>query len=131
MDLIPANVEQTFKDCLFKEGEETNDFVEAHAVMMHVGFHPKRLEEKQKDIESMLLQLHDNFMQTKGGGWTFLNGCLTNKGDQWTGEHNTVDLLICLGLAIKKVEFSMDRIFWRSMPGGMPFFVVKDKDIVI
>lgn len=127
MELTPANVEQTFKDCLFKKGEETKGFIEAHAIMMRVGFHPIRLEEKRADIESMLLQLHDNFKQTKGGGWTFLNACLTNKGDQWTGEHQTMDLLVCLGLAIKKVEFQLEREFWQSMPGGMPFFVVMDK----
>lgn len=127
MELTPTNVEQTFNECLFKQGEDTTNYIESCAVMMRVGFHPERIEEKRKDIEEMLLQLHDNFKQSIGGGWTFLNACLTKTGDQWTGEHQTMDCLVALGLAIKKVEFQMPREFWSSMPGGMPFFMVKDK----
>lgn len=127
MELTSVNVEQTFKECLFKEGEETKDFVEAHAVKMHVGFHPQRLESKRKHIETMLMQLPTQFMETGGGGWSFLNACTTKDGNQWADDHQIVDLLVCLGLATAKVQFQLQRELWQSLPGGMPFFVVKDK----
>lgn len=127
MELTPSNVEKTFNECLFKEGESASDYIEAHSIMMRVGFHPERIKEKQKDIEGMLCQLHGNFMQSNGGGWTFLNACLNKDGEQWTGEHLTIDCLLALGIAIKKVEFQLARELWQSLPGGMPFFFVKDK----
>ena len=127
MELTSANVEKTFKECLFKRGENTSNYIEAHAITIRIGFHPQRIEEKRKDIDDMLLQLHGNFMESQGGGWTFLNACLNKDGKQWTGEHQTMDCLLALGLAIKKVEFQLARELWQSLPGGMPFFFVKDK----
>jgi hypothetical protein len=37
-----------------------------------------------------------------------------------------MDELVCLGLAIGKVEFQMTRDMWSILPGGVPYFSVKD-----
>lgn len=122
MELTGINVDKIFRACLFNEGEDTSNHVLAHGVRHKVGFHPGRLEEHRGDIESMLSQLSDDF--TKQGGMSFLNACITKDGEHW-GEHPTVDQLVCLGLAIGKVEYCFPRESWNILPGGMPYFSVK------
>jgi hypothetical protein len=34
--------------------------------------------------------------------------------------------LFCLGMAIGKVECLMPRKMWTILPGGMPYYLVKD-----
>lgn len=130
MELTGENVSKTFLSLLFKEAEIPQAKVNAvpiEGVILRVGFNPERLKEKQTDIEQMLLQLPDQFMKSKGGGWSFLNACEDNKGSQWTGLHQTMDELLTMGLAINKVSFVMPREMWNFLPGGMPYFVVNDK----
>jgi hypothetical protein len=131
MQLTSENTHSIFMECLFTdnevEGGMPEHFIEAEGVMVHVGFHPGRIEEHTQDITDMLLQLPKEFMQSMGGGWTFLNACNDNQGNQWTGEQQTMDELVCLGLAIKKVQFQLPRSIWQALPGGMPYFSVLDK----
>jgi hypothetical protein len=61
-----------------------------------------------------------------GGGWSFLNACVTKDGVQWTDLHRTVEALVVLGIAAGKVAWMLPRKIWSALPGGMPYFVVKD-----
>lgn len=122
MELTGTNVDKVFRECLFEDGEDTTNHVKACGVRTNVGFHPGRLEERKPDIVSMLGQLSDDF--TKNGGMSFLNACITKEGEHW-GEHPTVDQLLCLGLAIDKIEYCFPRENWNVLPGGMPYFLVK------
>lgn len=132
MQLTSENVEQVFRSCLFKEGENTTGYVEAHAVRLRVGFHPVRIEENREAIKEMLSQLPYEFHQEEegvegkaGGGWSFLNMCQDIKGTQWTDFHDRMDQLLSLGLALKLVEYLMpDRNLWGIFPGGMPYITV-------
>ena len=125
MELSSANVEEIFSDCLFEAGEDTSKRILAEGIIRKVNFHPQRLEAHKNDIISMLHQLPDNFHQDKGGGWTFLNACLNNNGEQWTGLHYTMEQLVLLGIAIDKVAFPFPKDMWSALPGGVPYFVVK------
>jgi hypothetical protein len=58
-----------------------------------------------------------------GGGASFMNACMTVEGELW-GQHQNIDELLCLGLAINKVKFFIPKEMWSALPGGMPFFVV-------
>ena len=89
--------------------------------MMKCGFHPQRLESHKAEIKQLLAQLPHQF--NEGGGWTFLNACVTEAGDQW-GEHRNIDQLLMLGVASKLAEYCMPREFWPVLPGGMPYFKV-------
>lgn len=40
--------------------------------------------------------------------------------------YNTIDQLLAMGIASKKAAFLMPREMWSMLPGGMPYFVVKD-----
>ena len=44
---------------------------------------------------------------------------------QWTGFHQTMDELVCLGLAIEKLSYLMPREYWKILPGGMPYLVIE------
>lgn len=125
MKLTSENVSKILNDCLFKEGEDTTKHIVAHAVRLKIGFHPERLESHKQEIIEMLNQLPEEFKASGGGGMSFMNACVDAEGDQWA-EHSNIDELLCLGLAIQKVEFTLPREDWRILPGGMPYFVVNN-----
>jgi hypothetical protein len=126
MKLTVENLEAVILDCLFKEGEDTSTHVIGNGVMTKMGFNPERLKANESNILNMLKCLPDEFMKSKGGGWSFLNACVDREGVQWTGMHSTVDKLLVLGTAINKVIYPMPRELWTALPGGVPYFVVTD-----
>ena len=124
MELTSKNVNDTFKNCLFSDGENTENYVKAESIEMTIGFHPERLQDNKGKISLMLNDLPDSFMKNKGGGMSFLNMCQDKKDNQWTGSHETMDQLVALGLASNKMSYLMPREMWISFPGGMPYLVV-------
>jgi len=131
MNLTAHNSHETFMKCLFKDGEPTDGYKEAHGVMMRVGFHPGRLEENKENIYSMLAGLPNEFKKSGGGGWTFLNACQDKNGVQWADLHSTIDELLCLGLAIDAVKFQLPREMWSVLPGGVPYFSVEIPEVQV
>jgi hypothetical protein len=125
-ELNAENVHKTFMDCLFKEGEPTENHIVAQGVMLKVGFHPDRLKEKEQAIAEILSGLSSDFKKSGGGGMTFLNMCNDANGVQWADLHQTMDELVCLGIASKKLSFVMPREMWDMLPGGMPYVVVSE-----
>lgn len=96
-------------------------------ITKHFGFFPERIESKREEIKEMLLELPNEFMQSGGGGWSFLNACLTKDGIQWTDFHERMEQLFAMGNALGLSEYMMPREMWAYLPGGMPYIVVKDK----
>lgn len=80
--LDSAKVDKIFMNCLFKEGEDTSKHIPAEGMVCTVGFHPERLESHRQEVEEMLLDLPEEFMQDRGGGWSFLNACNNREGIQ-------------------------------------------------
>ena len=77
------------------------------------------------EIENLLSQCDPTFFDTsEGKGWSFLNFCQDGKGELWTGVHKICDCLICLGLAIGKVNFLLPRELWDVLPGGVPYLQI-------
>ena len=125
MKLTAENVNSIFMDCLFKEGEPTENLVKAEGVISTFGFHPGRIKKHTKEIYDMLKQLHKEFQKDSGGGMSFLNACNDKDGNQWTGLHQDMEQLVVLGIAINKVRYCLPRELWSSLPGSMPYFVVE------
>ncbi len=124
--LTPHHVEAVFKACLFKDGEDTSDHIVAEGIVHTVGFHPGRIEERRQEIHDMLAELPDEFKTSGGGGYSFLNACLDRHGNQWTGGlHQAQEQLVQLGIAIGEVEYCLPRDMWSVLPGGVPYFMVK------
>lgn len=126
MELTPKNVEDLFLECLWGEEENTEDALMVEGVMMKAGFRPEKIEANKENIIALLDQCHPNFKTSTGAqGWSFLQFSLNKDDKLWTGEHRIADLLICLGLAIDKVEFNLPKEFWKVLPGGVPYLQVK------
>ena len=126
MNLTSENVEQVFMDCLFKDGEKTDDHIKAEGITSTIGFHPDRLATHKKDVQSMLHCLPDDFHSKGGGGMSFLNACNDKDGHQWTDFHQRMEQLFQLGIGLKLAKWQMPRQMWAMFPGGMPYVVVLD-----
>ena len=87
-------------------------------------FRPGRLEEKRAKVTEWLKALPLQFRKNSGGGWSFLNACNQENGVQWTGFHQRMDQLFCLGMGLGLVECQMPREMWKILPGGMPYYVI-------
>ena len=123
--LSSEQVNAIFTDCLFQDDEDTSEHIKAEGITMTVGFHPERLESHRVEIEAMLGELPDEFQESGGGGWSFLNACNDKHGNQWTGSHQRMEHLFQLGIAIGKVEYQFSREMWHALPGGMPYYIIK------
>jgi len=121
--LSSINVNEVFMDCLFAAGEETITHVVGKGILNDFAFHPERLEKHRDEIKAMLLQLPETFYASKGGGWSFLNACMTQEGEQW-GEHESMQQLLALGTATEDAKIMLPHDMWDMLPGGMPYFSV-------
>lgn len=110
---------------LIKDDEDTSDHIVAEGVLQAVGFHTGRVEEHRQEIHDMLAELPDDFKISRGGSYSFLNACLDKYGNQLTGLHRTQEQLVRLDIAIGNVEYWFPRETWAALPGGMPYFMVK------
>ncbi len=122
---IAARVEEILRDSLYRPEEVTGnaapaEAVTAEGVMAKFAFHPGRLESHKAEIAEICNQLPDEFQESKGGGWSFLNLCMTKDGQQW-GEHRNCDQLVALAIASKQGSFLLPRDLWTSLPGSMPY----------
>ncbi len=124
--LDSKRVTEMLHDCLFKEGEDTSSHVKAEGIMHTMGFHPERLESYRREVEGMLYDLPEAFMESGGGGWSFLNACIDKEKRQWTDLQPVVEELLLLGLGLNKVKFILPREVWSALPGGVPYFIVLD-----
>lgn len=124
LQLTVENVSRIMKECLYKEDEPITSPTVVHGVVRTFGFNPAKLQLHKKEISEMLDYLPETFHESTGGGWSFLNACMTKDGKQW-GEQPNVEELMVLGMAINKVNLLMPHDLWHLLPGGMPYFSVK------
>ena len=127
MELTVENVEEVFKDFLFREGEDVTKAVKVAGIVHNYGFHPERLKSHFDDIDRFLNQLPDSFHERSGGGMSFLNMCDDKDGHQW-GEHLYMEQLVALGTGVSRVKYCMSRDMWTVFPGGMPYIVILKRE---
>lgn len=126
MSLTAENVNLVYERCA-TEYDPDNIFIHANGIENNARFSHDILETYRESILDMLAELPDEFHAGFGNGWTFLNMILDRNGDQWTDFHATCDRLLCLGLAIGAVEYTIkQRDLWRMFPGGMPYITIKN-----
>lgn len=129
--LISAErVEDILRDCLFDsiDGDPPEgSYVRANGIIHDYGFDPAKLEIHRDEVAGMLKNLPIQFRSTDvggGGGWSFLNACQDANDVQWTGLHQTMEHLLCLGIAMDLAKWLMPRETWSAFPGGMPYVLV-------
>ncbi len=128
----PEQVNSAFLDCLYRseeivDGKQPDDAVIVEGILQKFGFHPQRLESHREQVTKWLLALPDQFLESKGGGWSFLNACNDRNDEQWTGLHQRMDQLFSLGIALGLAAYPLPRDMWDVLPGGMPYIIIKDK----
>ncbi len=122
--LTSENVERIFIDCLFQEKEAQDNPIIVEGIVSNYGFHPGRINKYKSEIYNLLKQLPKEFQKNGGGGMSFLNACNDKNGNQWTGLHNIMEQLFCLGIGIGKVKYCLSRQLWNCFPGNMPYVVI-------
>lgn len=123
MPLTSENVQSIFNECL--KTDESTETITAHGVKIKAIFNSDRINARRADIIDMLEELPDTFHVGSGDGWTFANMCINADGEQWTDLHHVCDQLVCLGLAINAVQFTVkQRDLWRMFPGGLPYITI-------
>ena len=118
---------KVFEECLIgssksSEGEPT---IQVEGVQCIFTFSSPKLESYRKLITGWLSLLPHTFRRSGGGGWSFLQACCQEDGVQWTGFHQSMDQLFCLGMGLDLVKNQLPRNFWSSLPGGMPYYVIE------
>ena len=130
MELTAENVRDVLKGCLWQDlplGVDIEDIDGAVVVVgiaRKFGFRKSALETRAGDIAELLGQLPAQFIETRGGGWSFLNACNDKDGRQWTDFHMDMEALFALGIAVGKARWCFDRDLWPSLYGGMPYVMV-------
>ena len=114
-----TRLREIIRDCLFTNDEDTSTAILVEGVVRKFGFHPERLRQYKSEIADMLRQLPNEF---HNDGWSFLNACVDQKGNQW-GEHKDIEELFVLGEALGLVKCLMPRELWGVLPGGMPYYM--------
>ena len=69
--------------------------------------------------------LPHQFRKSAGGGWSFLNACNQEDGEQWTGLHQRMDQLFAMAIGLGLAKWCLPRAMWDVFPGGMPYVVVE------
>ena len=128
-----TKLREILMDCLYRDEERVEGKsnwgipkpVLVEGVVSRFGFHPGRLDVHCEAILEFLHALPNEFQAPPegGGGWSFLNACMTKDGEQWGGQ-KSVDELMCLGMAIGHVKILLPRDMWGVLPGGVPYFSV-------
>ena len=116
MSISAERVEDLFIHCLSKDGTIVEGITARYG--MDVTGH-------EDEIAEMLSHLPDEFMAEGGGGWSFLNACVDNKGNQWTGSHQIMENLFVMGIAADKAQWVIPKELWSALPGGVPYVVIK------
>ena len=111
---------KAFMDCLFKEGEDTTNYVKVEGLTCTFRLHPQRLEEKRELVTALLSKLPANYKE----GWTFLNLCTTKDGKQWA-DQRVCEQLMVMAIGLGMMKYCMPRTMWAILPGGVPYLIIK------
>ena len=127
MTLDAKVVSNIFQDCLFKEHPSVGtNFIKAEGITTNVGFNPVKIEKHVEEIKSLLDELHAEFKESSGGGWSFLQMYVDKNDNQW-GDHPNMQELMLLGIATGYVNYLLPREKWSVLPGGVPYIVIHDE----
>ena len=93
-------------------------------IMNKFVFDPEKVLKFEGEVIAMLDELDENIREdSEGKGVSLIVIPVDKHGNQW-GEQRNADELMVPGMAIGRIKYLMEnRIFWRIMPGGVPYYV--------
>ena len=121
-----SRVSKLFMECMFNDVEDAkiHEPVIVEGIKIAIGLHPQYLEEHKSEINDIIDQLPTEFSK----GFSFLGLSNDINGNQWTGMHQVMEQILLLGLAIKRMEYCAPKELWSSLPGGMPYLFILDRE---
>jgi hypothetical protein len=120
--LSSQTIDDLMHDCL----TEDSDGLTVEGVVNNYVLDKKALETHREDLKALAAQLPLEFHMSTGGGWSFRNLCMNREGVQWTSFHHVQEALCVLLIGLDVAEWVLPREMWQILPGGMPYFVIKD-----
>lgn len=123
--LNPTAVSGIFRACLAPE-DDHREWITVDGVVDMAHFYVDCIARHEAQIDAWLDALPEEFHED-GGGWSFLNACTDRTGLLWTGEQRVAEQLLMLGTARGRVVCQLPREVWPSLPGGVPYYVIKAK----
>lgn len=122
MDLTSDNVQAIIGDCM-GEDENNPDGIKVEGIVNNYWLDKTKLESHRDEIRSMIEDVPTEFLAKGGGGWSFLNLCMTAGGIQWTGLHLMQERLYVLAAGLGMAKFQLPRALWSALPGSVPYIV--------
>ena len=132
--LTSEAVDRIARDCTWPDAEVeglSDEEIKAKSVVaegiLHTyAFRPEKIAEHDPELRLMVGDLPSEFIAAStggGGGWSFLNLCMTADGEQWTGFHLMQERFLCLCIAAGIARILVPRELWEAMPGNVPYVV--------
>lgn len=126
---LGQEVNELFLSCLYEDHELVDgrpaagcEPVLAEGIVTSVGFHPDRISAAKDRVAALISRIvADEFLLTKGGGYSFLNLCNDREGQQWANLHQTMEQLVQLAIGTQLGGYCLPRSMWAAFPGGMPY----------
>jgi len=121
-------VRTLFFDCLFRNQEEAEPFIEektyvpSKGIVRSVAFHPERLESHREEILGLMNEIvSDIFFIESGGGMSFIRLSFDKDEELWA-EHQNAEQLFQLAQAIGHAGKNTENPAIISVfPGGIPY----------
>lgn len=123
--LTDENVWEVYNKCICKRDELNNiadeELVKVQGIINWYTFNRQALEQERKHILSLLSQVTYRIRH----GMSIERVCYNKRQEIWTGSIQTIEALVCLGLAIGKVEYLLPRATWCLLKKKMPYVIMK------
>jgi hypothetical protein len=130
--LNSINVGKIFWHCLYRQGEPETTRLTATGVFRSVNFSTIRIGEKHADIEKMLCELPNDFVDKLsggGGGWAFQFMGGDKNYNEWTVSKEAMERLLLLGIATGGASCFMPKMKSRYLHDGNIMHVVVYKKV--
>lgn len=112
---------KAFLDCLFKEGEDTTDYVLVEGITGMFGLHPQRLEEKREFVTAILAELSTDFKE----GENFFHLFFTKDDEQWTDNPYVGEQLVVMAIGLGLMEYCEPKNKQEFLPGWVRYLMIK------
>jgi hypothetical protein len=127
MKLAAETISTLLSSCLFKEDELVNgqpnpsiEMTKVEGLMRTFGFVTSRLKEIEPQILECINELDASFLESGGGGMSFLQLPFDKNGTQW-GEQRNAEELFALASGLGHAKYLLPREMWQVLPGGVPY----------
>jgi hypothetical protein len=116
--LTEQNVSKLYNHCLYFDGEQGPEIM-VQGVYLNAIFSKHRIVDEEPLIKDLLHQLPEPFFRL-ADGYSAMHAYETENNGAWTENVSSVDKLICLGIAVDAIHFSLSRKYWSYFPDCVP-----------